>query len=398
MSKQLLAKIGVFALIVVNLGAYYVFWPDGNTNPASEGARAGGKFAALAKSESPGKAPTGPATAAAAQPVGDGKTSEAPEPPPDPFTQSPSEPEQEQKANKLNGEAPIPVVMTAEKDLVPPPLTLPGKDSAKPPAAVEPLPVAGPPPIVPPTLPKAVGSPEPLVAQVKQDDPTIELLRKAKEAAGKGSAIPPPEPVGGPPKVGSQAPSPLSKGGDELAGKPIRLENSPWTLQMEIAGGQTTLTARLHKKTEFRIVCERVEMKSPDGAVVAVGKVTMTGPGLKGTCNRLTVGLSGDSLMLEGKAEVQIQQGGPMDFASPAAEVKGEQISLRLQQPAQTQTQPQPLQPAAGQPAGGQPVGGQPSGPPWNAVPAFPSPGLNPSGPPSPGTPPQPFPLGKKLQ
>src|SRR5690349_7883242 len=34
MSKQLLAKCAVFVLIVVNLGAYYMFWPDTGSSGA----------------------------------------------------------------------------------------------------------------------------------------------------------------------------------------------------------------------------------------------------------------------------------------------------------------------------------------------------------------------------
>jgi hypothetical protein len=110
------------------------------------------------------------------------------------------------------------------------------------------------------------------------------------------------------------------------------MENSPWTLQMEINGGQTTLTARLHKRTEFKILCERVEMKTPDGAVQALGKVSFTTAGLRGACQRLTIPLNEDRLLLEGKAEVQMQQGTPP--AETTVELKGDQLHLRLQAPA----------------------------------------------------------------
>jgi hypothetical protein len=100
------------------------------------------------------------------------------------------------------------------------------------------------------------------------------------------------------------------------------------------------LNARLNKRSDFRIVCDHLEMRTLDGAVVALGKVTFTGPGLQGSCTRLTLGLIGDSLVLDGKAEVRVQQGGSSD---PVAELKGEQLVLRLQQPAAGLTPVQPL-------------------------------------------------------
>ena len=51
MSKELLAKFGVFALIVINLGAYYMFWPSGAPHPPGEN----GKAIALEKQDSSGK-------------------------------------------------------------------------------------------------------------------------------------------------------------------------------------------------------------------------------------------------------------------------------------------------------------------------------------------------------
>jgi hypothetical protein len=113
-----------------------------------------------------------------------------------------------------------------------------------------------------------------------------------------------------------------------------KAESSPWTLQMEIAGGQKVLTARQGKQIEFRILCDHVEMKTTEGAVVAVGHVVVTGPGLKGVCNRFILRLASDSVTLDGKAEVQIQQGNVVEPAGQVVVLKGEQLTLRLQQAA----------------------------------------------------------------
>jgi len=83
-------------------------------------------------------------------------------------------------------------------------------------------------------------------------------------------------------------------------------------------------------------------MKTLDGAVVAMGKVSFTGPGLKGTCSRLILGLTADSLVLDGKAEVQVQQSNP---AEPAIELKGEQLMVRLHEPVAGLTPVQSLPP-----------------------------------------------------
>ncbi len=113
---------------------------------------------------------------------------------------------------------------------------------------------------------------------------------------------------------------------DKVVTKPILTENSPWTMHWEIADGHTTLTARLNKRLEFRIVCDRVKLESPDGALMAIGKVHFTGPGMKGKCDRLTISLVADSLVLDGKAELQVQQGNLADLAIPIVEPQGRTI------------------------------------------------------------------------
>jgi hypothetical protein len=85
-------------------------------------------------------------------------------------------------------------------------------------------------------------------------------------------------------------------------------------------------------------------METQNGALVAIGKVVFNGPGLRATCDQLTVSLGSDSLILEGKAELHVQQGNPTDIAVPTAELKGERFALRLQQTAGNVVQAQGLQ------------------------------------------------------
>jgi hypothetical protein len=312
MTKQLLAKCGVFVLIVVNLGAYYVFWPESGTSGSG-----------VDRQESAGKTQPTSVNANPAQ-LSETATSTATPGEPTPIKLPDSQPVM------LPGDVPAPA-----------PLAIGGKQ-----------PAAGDLPAIPDPLsagPLPLPSPPQVVAQL--DDPTLEKLKKLKASFTKegGSKPAPMDPVvptlpdlPKAPMAAPQAPLPLpglptpsAPQVEKVAAKAVPTDKSPWTLQWEINDGRTTLTARLNKRVDFRIVCDRVKMETLDGALVAIGKVVFMGPGLKGTCNQLTIVLSGDTVVLEGKAELQVQQGGnPTDLAIPTAELKGEQFSLRLQQTA----------------------------------------------------------------
>lgn len=213
------------------------------------------------------------------------------------------------------------------------------------------------------------GPPQPLTPLESLDKQTIELLNQIKSQAPIPNAAPaPPNPAaispvtpvagqGLPPieilpptqaPLQPQAPLEVAPGTAPLQ----RIENSPWMLQMEIVSGQTLLIAKLRKQVEFKIMCDRVEMKAPGGAVQAVGKVSVSGSGLKGTCDRLTLPLAEDRMLLEGKAEVSIEdQAGSPASPSPSQrwELRGEQLNVRLSQlPALQGTLPAPkLMPAS---------------------------------------------------
>jgi hypothetical protein len=133
-------------------------------------------------------------------------------------------------------------------------------------------------------------------------------------------------------KPGQVAPATPSQTGSTA----LKLDNSPWSFQMEITQGRTLLRARLHKSAEFKVLCDRVEMKAPDGSMQAVGKVTLSGPGVTATCQRLTLPLTGAQMLLEGQAEVKIYEAPqaterettPVD-SRPAWALRGEYLSLR---------------------------------------------------------------------
>ncbi len=117
--------------------------------------------------------------------------------------------------------------------------------------------------------------------------------------------LPPPIPL--PMGEGKNStPSPLALTADLAA----RMPNSPWLVNVEIVGTQTVLHVRLRNpaphraRAEFKIQCDAVDAKSPDGALQAVGKVTFAGAGMKGSCQRLTLAVNASRMVLEGQVRI----------------------------------------------------------------------------------------------
>jgi hypothetical protein len=305
MSNQMLAKVGVFGLIVVNLGAYYVFWPGNGWNSLREMTQSAPTAPSLEKSENPGKPVQVTSTATAAQPTQQGKPATL-QPPA--LTMPPSDPK-----------PPVEEMPVAKK-------TQPKLD--KEPFAISLPPIPEPENPTPGKPELSIGSDSGIVV-AKAEDPTIEQLKRLKNSFPKEkSAVNPSElpPVAKPENLNLK-PVPVENPGVKPAA--ATAADSPWSLQMEIAGGQKVLTARLKKSFEFRIICDHVEMKTTDNAVLAIGHVTVMGPGVKGSCNRLVLGLASDTLVLDGKAELHIQQGNVVEVAGQTAELRGEQLTLR---------------------------------------------------------------------
>jgi hypothetical protein len=84
-----------------------------------------------------------------------------------------------------------------------------------------------------------------------------------------------------------------------------KLPPGPWLLHTEAVGDQTLLVAKLRQPAsarplaEFRVLCDRLETKGSGGDVQAVGRVTFAGAGLKGACQRLTLRLHESRLVFE---------------------------------------------------------------------------------------------------
>jgi hypothetical protein len=96
---------------------------------------------------------------------------------------------------------------------------------------------------------------------------------------------------------------------------------------MEVVGNRTHLFAKLRQSNllapavEFKIACERVEMKAPGGEVQALGKVTFQGAGITGACQRLTLPIHDARLVFE--EQVQLQH----DAAPAPAILRGDRIT-----------------------------------------------------------------------
>lgn len=315
--KPLFAKLAVVLLIGINLGAYYAFWPDH-----------GGA----------GKAPAPDLNAGQTSLPGEDKT-----PAPVAKKDEPADPKQ---VDPLLGAAPEVKLAKPAQKLPPevarntvqvPPLPLPtakGTSGAAPVKAdgVPALPLPAPKPaadLQPPPLPKdpivppLPESPSAGVTKKDGDDEQARVLRDLQNSVAQAGGVAPPPSRG----LGTP-PAPLAP----AAAQPLKFDNSPWTLQMEIVGGQTLLRARLHQQTEFRILCDRVEMKASEGGVQALGHVRVSGSGVTASCEKLTLPLSNANLLLQGQADVKITSGAAAagSKGAPAWELKGESLSLRL--------------------------------------------------------------------
>jgi hypothetical protein len=82
---------------------------------------------------------------------------------------------------------------------------------------------------------------------------------------------------------------------------------SPWMMTMETLDGKTVLQAMVHRRARFKVVCDRLDVQAPRGTLLAVGHVQISGEGFHGACDRLSIPLHDDRLILEGNAEVGIR-------------------------------------------------------------------------------------------
>jgi hypothetical protein len=260
--KQLFAQIGVFVLLGLNVGAYYVFWPHHDGGSKSE-----------AKSPREEK--------------GEGHLLPAP-PDKQPNTAKPKElpanPPSDAVTLSIPGSVSKSDKETAADDAVSKLLDHIKKESA----AVN----------QPPARPfdeKNYVFPE------KQDNPArkgeLPSIRLLPED-NKPKPLPPLK--ADPLLLGTSNPNV----GVTSALTP-KLPPGPWLLHTETVGDQTLLVAKLRQPAstrppaEFRILCDRLETKGPGGDMQAVGRVTFAGAGLKGACQRLTLRRNESRLVFE---------------------------------------------------------------------------------------------------
>jgi hypothetical protein len=260
--RQLFAQIGVFVLLGLNVGAYYVFWPHHDSGSKSE---------AKSPREEKGEVHLLPA-------------------PPDqrPTTAKPKEfapnPRSDAVPLSIPGSASKSDEETSADDAISKLLDHIKKESAD----VNQAPAA------------PIGEKNDVLPE-KQDNPAkkseLPAIRFLPDD-NKPKPLPrlkadPLLPDTGNPNVGvTSALTP-------------KLPPGPWLLHTETVGDQTLLIAKLRQLpstrllAEFRILCDRLEAKGRGGDVQAVGRVTFAGAGLKGACQRLTLRLHESRLVFE---------------------------------------------------------------------------------------------------
>lgn len=273
MDKQSWAKLGVIALLGVNVAGYYYFWPrrDEPVKPAHE---------RIAKT--PAKSANQEKRAPWLTPASD---------------------------SDRTAPRPLPVQTVSKLEL-----PLPQAAQNAPGALVIPEPP-------PPTEQMAIilPDPHPIVPAAASENLARELPRPAavQSAIRDGPArIDPPEDDPAPDVV---VPAALVRDQPGAASAVASVAAPPlptappglWKVQIEKAGqGARDLTARLHNQTgervlaEFRIQCERVETDPQTGAVRAAGNVRFSGNGWTGTCRVLSVPIHEGRMICEGGVRV----------------------------------------------------------------------------------------------
>lgn len=113
----------------------------------------------------------------------------------------------------------------------------------------------------------------------------------------------------------------------------------PWTLRVQIIEGKTHLEARTDKEVQFRVVCERLNLQAPDGAIEARGSVKVSAPSLDGTCDQLSISWLTDRVDLSGQVRVTCRKEGQ------EVEMTGDKLSVKLTATTQAKTSPLPSSP-----------------------------------------------------
>ena len=213
-----------------------------------------------------------------------------------------------------------------------------GPESAQ---ATPPGPPAAPPP-----------SPSPKAAEPPAGPPDVKPAPdRAVPVAGQGNAgTPPPPAPGGPPArpavqepvpplpqaTGPVSPPPLPGAQDPLvpkegppptpapAPKPTPVV-CPWTFHLVILEGRTVLTAKTGEEVQFKVTCDRLDLKAPNGAIEASGAIQLNSAGIEGSAERLSIKLQEDRVVLDGKAHLSARRKGQQ-----LMELQADRLSLRI--------------------------------------------------------------------
>lgn len=223
--------------------------------------------------------------------------------------------------------------------IVPPPAVKPDSIEYVPPPAVKPEVDKKDTLVVPPPAAKQDIPP---IAPIVKDPPKPEVPLNVKPP----SPMDVPQltkPVAPPPTVQIAPNAPIS---EQVA----KMKDCAWSLHVEIVDGKTIMTCTVHKKHEFKIVCQSVDLQTGKHILKATGQVQITGDMLTGSCENLSIPLMEDRLVMEGSASVNIQKTPTTVSNEPVASflLKGTSLDLRISEivPAT------PIQQASWQPSG----------------------------------------------
>ena len=79
-----------------------------------------------------------------------------------------------------------------------------------------------------------------------------------------------------------------------------------WSIHVEQADGKSVVRASIGKKGAIKIICDQVNLQTASDFFQAQGKVIVSGENVQCRCEKLSINLNEDRLLLEGKAEIGI--------------------------------------------------------------------------------------------
>lgn len=97
----------------------------------------------------------------------------------------------------------------------------------------------------------------------------------------------------------------------------------PWSLSVKIVNGRTHLTAQNGDEIKFTIVCDGLNVETPNGRIVANGTVGLKSASLEGSCDKLTLSWLDEEVVM---TKVSLR----CNLDQQVAEMHGEQLRLTL--------------------------------------------------------------------